>query len=809
MDVNWGLITQNGGSFIDNWNRGMATAGALEAQQRARDAARQQQQAQAQARGMLAQGRDLDAARIYAGNGMAEEANALRQIFQQATERATTANGAMANIVNVVGRLPYEQRRDAIRQAAPFLMQMGIQPEQIAGFDPTDTNVAALSRMFYTHEMGEDDNRQSFEANTGRISAEASQFNALHPQVDGTLLEYGPDGQARVVYRRERFNAAPVDSDVYIEPGVAPSPANRMPVQGQAQPQGQPSAFNSGRLPVNGMPQQFAPQPPQYAAPEAPEPPLPTDAPQPALAQGELYVPGGEDWGRPEATAEAPQREVQLGNLTAPASWVQSPQEAASGEWPEDRGGEPARQQPREQRQPVAVPFARAGFGVSNAQQIQNTLYDEYRQLGWTHEGALTMVAQVGRENAYSPNIIFGTHRDPNPSVRTPNAGMVSWNEARYHAFMRAMSEQGFVRDGRFVVSEESLRAQARYSDQEMQRSYAASARAVRDPNLRYGDIEPVLSNNYYGWDRNGRAVLGAAGARRGLDRMAAYYQTAANGFGEEGASEYQQANAPAGAPAPASPALASTRVATGVPQAVTAFASTASQPAPTSSQPAPQGDSGMGYRRVTQGRQRPARPEAAPGSYRYLTAEELRAEGYDPGSVVQRGPRGDRVLQRPPRPTNRRTQPGQDGRDQMVADSMRRVTETAQSLLRHPGFSSAVGFPNPLRGNLGPLGMVPGTDAYNFRAEVETLKNQQFLPMVQALRGMGALSNAEGARLEQSIASLDLGQGESQFRSNLNRILSDLSRYAPVPVRTVREARQLPQGTYVRLPNGSVRRVN
>lgn len=52
--------------------------------------------------------------------------------------------------------------------------------------------------------------------------------------------------------------------------------------------------------------------------------------------------------------------------------------------------------------------------------------------------------------------------------------------------------------------------------------------------------------------------------------------------------------------------------------------------------------------------------------------------------------------------------------------------------------------------------GLVPSTDAKSFRTDLENLKSQLFLPMVQQMKGMGALSNAEGAKLEAAVQNLD-----------------------------------------------------
>ncbi|HEV2816715.1 MAG TPA: phage tail tip lysozyme [Allosphingosinicella sp.] len=151
--------------------------------------------------------------------------------------------------------------------------------------------------------------------------------------------------------------------------------------------------------------------------------------------------------------------------------------------------------------------------------ETASVLYNEFRSLGWTDEGARTMVAQIGRENGFDPRLMFGTHTDANPAAGT-NGGIVSWNRDRRAAFMQFMTRGGFVRDGRIVPSREALRAQARFADQEMRARYPASAQAVRDPNGNYQTIEPVLSNNYFGWDRAGHRI----NAGQHLARMGSYY---------------------------------------------------------------------------------------------------------------------------------------------------------------------------------------------------------------------------------------------------------------------------------------------
>lgn len=73
----------------------------------------------------------------------------------------------------------------------------------------------------------------------------------------------------------------------------------------------------------------------------------------------------------------------------------------------------------------------------------------------------------------------------------------------------------------------------------------------------------------------------------------------------------------------------------------------------------------------------------------------------------------------------------------------------------------------------------IPGTSENTFRKDVETLKSQVFLTQIEQMRGLGALTESEGAALKSSIASLDLNQGAASFKNNLNKIALVLNRAA------------------------------
>lgn len=96
------------------------------------------------------------------------------------------------------------------------------------------------------------------------------------------------------------------------------------------------------------------------------------------------------------------------------------------------------------------------------------------------------------------------------------------------------------------------------------------------------------------------------------------------------------------------------------------------------------------------------------------------------------------------------------------------RAIQTAEELLKHPGRQAATG-----KSFL--LGYVPGTDAYDFGAKLETLKSQLFLPEVEKMKGMGALSNAEGQKLTAAVQALDPKMTEEGLYKGIQDVVSQL----------------------------------
>jgi len=105
-----------------------------------------------------------------------------------------------------------------------------------------------------------------------------------------------------------------------------------------------------------------------------------------------------------------------------------------------------------------------------------------------------------------------------------------------------------------------------------------------------------------------------------------------------------------------------------------------------------------------------------------------------------------------------------QEKRDQALEtqyQTMQSMKDKVNEVRSHEGRMSGLTSYNPLQN-------VRGTSQYGFMANVGVLKSQAFLSQVQQMRGLGALSNKEGAQVANALAAIDPGlsyaEQEKQF---------------------------------------------
>jgi hypothetical protein len=128
-------------------------------------------------------------------------------------------------------------------------------------------------------------------------------------------------------------------------------------------------------------------------------------------------------------------------------------------------------------------------------------------------------------------------------------------------------------------------------------------------------------------------------------------------------------------------------------------------------------------------------------------------------------------------------------------ATSIDNMLNTIERIKKNPALNAVVGsieggkfYPQTL------AGMLPGTASADERADamalIETLGSQAFVAQIPNIKGTGALSDAEGKKLQSALTNLSREQSEKQFRENLDeamRLLTkgreNLSRSTGVPL--------------------------
>lgn len=101
------------------------------------------------------------------------------------------------------------------------------------------------------------------------------------------------------------------------------------------------------------------------------------------------------------------------------------------------------------------------------------------------------------------------------------------------------------------------------------------------------------------------------------------------------------------------------------------------------------------------------------------------------------------------------------------------RLATSANELLKHPGLAS-------ITGKMGAFPNIPGGEAADAQAKLNTLKSQVGFGVLQAMRNasktggaLGNVSDAEGKRLEANLAALENAQSEKQFKESLGKVIS------------------------------------
>lgn len=152
-------------------------------------------------------------------------------------------------------------------------------------------------------------------------------------------------------------------------------------------------------------------------------------------------------------------------------------------------------------------------------------VYQAFINNGYSPNQARAITAEVGRENDFNPNYLFGSHWDSN---RT-NIGMISWNQGRRTNLLNHMKQAGLLnKDNTFPRTQAALDEQVKFLTHEIKtnKAYEETKRKfLNNPDVDYATAQRVLGKNFIRWDYTGSASLGANAAKHHAKRDRYYTQ--------------------------------------------------------------------------------------------------------------------------------------------------------------------------------------------------------------------------------------------------------------------------------------------
>lgn len=140
-----------------------------------------------------------------------------------------------------------------------------------------------------------------------------------------------------------------------------------------------------------------------------------------------------------------------------------------------------------------------------NAQNVMQAFINA----GLSQNQARILTAEVGRENGFQSQYLFGGHTDANNNRQ--NIGLISWQGARKEALLDYMRKNnGLSKNGAILQNQHGLDLQAKFLVNEIRTNklYEETKRKfLNNPDVDYRTGERVLGKNFIRWDYSGRKI--------------------------------------------------------------------------------------------------------------------------------------------------------------------------------------------------------------------------------------------------------------------------------------------------------------
>ncbi|QHJ83517.1 MAG: hypothetical protein [Caudoviricetes sp.] len=157
---------------------------------------------------------------------------------------------------------------------------------------------------------------------------------------------------------------------------------------------------------------------------------------------------------------------------------------------------------------------------MNYAQQI----YASLREHGLSAQQARIMTAEIGRENSFNPDFLFGSHTDPKNGAT--NVGLISWQGIRAKKLIAELTAKGLYKNGKITRSKASLDEMVKYMLSEISNNpaYSKTKKEFLDnPNVAYDKGHKILGDNYIIWRQDDPKY------KSGHDRWDAFFKQTAN----------------------------------------------------------------------------------------------------------------------------------------------------------------------------------------------------------------------------------------------------------------------------------------
>ena len=172
---------------------------------------------------------------------------------------------------------------------------------------------------------------------------------------------------------------------------------------------------------------------------------------------------------------------------------------------------------PNQKKTATSVPVK---GNMNYAQQI----YASLREHGLSAQQARIMTAEIGRENSFNPDFLFGSHTDPKNGAT--NVGLISWQGIRAKKLIAELTAKGLYKNGKITRSKASLDEMVKYMLSEISNNpaYSKTKKEFLDnPNVAYDKGHKILGGNYIIWRQDDPKY------KSGHDRRDAFFKQTAN----------------------------------------------------------------------------------------------------------------------------------------------------------------------------------------------------------------------------------------------------------------------------------------